>query len=165
MPEIVSLIIGTVLASAAAAILLLAWLLARERAARRAAEEALAAGREAAAQLALLDRRSAAIAPIETLWLTWSGGGRPGPALLAEAARAIAEARLLFGGPLEAELNEAALLIAEHVRGQAWQRDAILGGRRDESAELIDAEIAREQALKPRIAALRVRLVEAARLS
>ena len=164
MPEIVTFIAGAVLALGAAAILALAWLLARERAARRAAEAELEAERAAAARLDLLDRRSAAIAPIESLWLAWSAGGRPNESLLAEAARAIAEARLLFGGPLETELDEAALLIAEHVRGQVWQRDAILAGRRDERAELIEAEIAREQALKPRIAALRVRLVEAARL-
>jgi len=166
-PEIVSFIIGAGLAACVAAILLLAGLLARERAARRAAEAALAAQREGAAEqaarLALLDRRRDAIAPIESLWLIWEGGSRPGEALLAEAARGIAEARLLFADPLGTELDEAALLIAEHVRGRAWQRDAVQAGRRDESADLIDAEIARERALKPLIAALRARLAEAAR--
>ena len=169
MPEIVSFIVGAGFAACVAATLLLAWLLARERAARRAAEASLAAQREAAAEqaarLELLDRRRVAIAPIESLWLVWAGGSRPGEALLAEAARAIAEARLLFAEALDAELDEAALLLAEHVRGRAWQRDAIQAGRRDESADLIDAEIAREQALKPRIAELRIRLAEAARLS
>ena len=167
VPEILSFIVGAGFAACVAAILLLGWLLSRERGARRAAEAALAAERAAAAEqaarLELLDRRRAAIAPIESLWLAWSGGSRPGEALIIEAARGIAEARLLFGNPLEAELDEAALLLAEHVRGRSWQRDAVQAGRRDESADLIDAEIARERALKPLIAALRARLAEAAR--
>ena len=148
--------------------LILTVLLARERAARTAAEAALASGRDEsadqAARLALLDRRRAAIAPIESLWLAWAGGGRPSEALLSEAARALAEARLLFAGHLQAELDEAALLIVAHVRGQSWQRAAIEAGRHDERADLIEEEIARERALKPRIADLRMRLADAARV-
>jgi hypothetical protein len=167
VPEGVAFFLGAGLASCLAAILLLAWLLLRERAARRAAEAALAARLAAEADLAarldLLDRRRAVIAPIESLWCAWAGGGRPDEALLAGAARAIAEARTLFGDHLQAELDEAALLIVAHVRGQSRQRDAIRAGR--ERTDLIDQEIARERTLKPRIAALRDRLAEAARLS
>jgi hypothetical protein len=167
--ESVAFLLGAGLAACLAAILVLALLLVRERHARRAAEGALAArpGAEAdmEARRGLLDRRRAAIAPIETLWLAWAGGGRPDEAQLADAARALAEARLLFADPLQAELDEAAVLIVAHVRGRGRQRDAIRAGRRDERAELIDEEIARELKLKPRIAALRDRLSEAARLS
>jgi hypothetical protein len=167
--EALAILLVAGLVSCLALVLLLAVLLVRERAARRAAEAALAAGRDEAAdqaaRLALLDRRRAAIAPIEALWFAWAGGGRPGEALLADAARALAEARLLFAGHLQAELDEAALLIVAHVRGQSWQRAAIEAGRHDERADLIDEEIARERALKPRIADLRVRLVDAARMS
>lgn len=147
----------------------IAWLVRRERAERGAAEAALAAHREAAAdqagRLELLDRRRAALAPIESLWLAWTSGGRPDEALLADAAHGLAAARLLFGDPLQAELEEAALLIAEQIRGLGWQQDAIRAGRRDERADLIDAEIAREHALKPKIAALRDRLADATRLA
>ena len=169
MSENVAILFQAGLALAVATSLVLALLLARERSARRGAEAALAASRDEAAdqtaRLALLDRRRAAIAPIETLWLAWAGGGRPGEALLAEAARALGEARLLFGDHLQAELDEAVVLIVEHVRGQGWQRAAIEAGRRDERADLIDEEIARERMLKPRIADLRIRLAEAARMS
>ena len=157
------------LAMSIAAALLLALLLVREKAARRAAEAALAArsdeAADQAARLELLDRRRAAIAPIETLWLAWAGGGRPQEALLADAARALTEARLLFADHLQADLDEAILLIVEQVRGQGWQRAAVAAGRRDERADLIDEEIARERKLKPRIADLRVRLADAARMS
>jgi hypothetical protein len=169
VPEGVAFFLGAGLASCLAALLLLAWLLVRERAARRAAEAALAARLAAEADLAgrldLLDRRRAVIAPIESLWRAWAGGGRPDEALLADAARALAEARMLFADHLQAELDEAALLILAQVRGQSWQRDAIRAGRRDERADLIDEEIARERTLRPRIAALRDRLADAARLS
>jgi hypothetical protein len=167
--ETVAILLEAGLVSCLALILLLAVLLVRERAARRAAEGALAAGRDEAAdqaaRLALLDRRRAAIAPIEALWFAWAGGGRPSEALLADAARALAEARLLFAGHLQAELDEAALLIVAHARGQSWQRVAIEAGRHDERADLIDEEIARERAIRPRIADLRIRLVDAARMS
>jgi hypothetical protein len=161
--------LGAGLALCLALLLILALLLVRERAARRAAEAALSAkddiAAHQAARLELLDRRRAAIAPIESLWLAWASGGRPGEALLADAARALAEARLLFATHLQAELDEAVLLIVEHVRGQSWQRAAIEAGRHDERADLIDQEIAREHRLKPRIADLRVRLADAARMS
>jgi hypothetical protein len=167
--ESVAILLGAGLVLCLVLILFLTLLLTRERAARRAAEAALAAGRDESAdqagRLALLDRRRAAIAPIEALWLAWAGGGRPGETMLAEAARALAEARLLFAGHLQAELDEAALLIVEHVRGQSWQRAAIEAGRHDERADLIGEEIARERALKPRIADLRIRLADAARMS
>jgi len=150
-------------------VLLLGVLLARERAARRAADAALAASRnettERAARLDLLDRRRAAIAPIEALWLAWASGRIPDEAQLADAVRALAEARLLFADHLQAELDEAMLLIVEHVRGMDWQRAALDAGRHGERADLIDEEIARERRLKPRIEALRIRLGDAARMS
>jgi hypothetical protein len=167
--EIVAIILAAGLALSAAAILLLGWLLARERAARRAAEAALAAAREAAdaraGRLDLLDRRRAAIAPLESLWLAWAGGRLPDQDLLAQAARALAEARLLFGDPLQAELDEAALLIVEHVQGLDRQRAAVAGGRHGERTDLIAEEIERERRLRPLVADLRLRLVEAARPS
>jgi hypothetical protein len=167
--ESVAILLGPGLVSGLAAILLLAVLLVRERSARRAAEAALAATRDEAAdraaRLDLLDRRRAAIAPIESLWLAWAGGGRPDEAQLADAAQALAEARTLFADALQAELDEAALLIVAHVRGKSWQRAAIQAGRRDERADLIDEEIARERSLKPKIADLRIRLADAARMS
>jgi hypothetical protein len=150
-------------------VLLLIILLVRERAARRAAEVALAASRDGtadrAARLDLLDRRRAAIAPIESLWLAWASGGIAGEAQLADAVRALAEARLLFADHLQAELDETMLLIVEHVRGQSWQRAALEAGRHSERADLIDEEIARERRLKPRIESLRTRLGDAARTS
>jgi hypothetical protein len=165
----VAFLLGAGHAACLATILGLALLLVRERAARQAAEAALAARLRAEAdteaRLDLLDRRRAAIAPIESLWLAWAGGGRPDEAQLADAGRAIAEARTLFADQLQPELDEAALLIVAQVRGQSRQRDAIRAGRRDKRADLIDEEIAREQELRPRIAALRDRLAEAARLS
>jgi hypothetical protein len=167
--ETLSILLGAGLASWLATTLLLAVLLVRERRGRKAADAALAMCRDAAAdqaaRLDLLDRRRAAIDPIESLWLAWAGGGRPDEALLAEAARALAEARLLFAAHLQAELDEAVLLIVAHVRGQGWQRAAIQAGRRGERADLIDEEIARERILKPKIADLRIRLADAARLS
>jgi hypothetical protein len=161
-------IFGIAFAVSAAASLWLAWLLRRERAARRAAEAAVAAERQAAESTTrhdLLDLRRAAIAPIESLWLAWAGGGLPDDDLLAEAARALAEARLLFAADLAGELDEAAALILEQVRGRRWQRAAIDAGRHDERTDLIGEEMARERQLKPRIASLRLRLFEAARLA
>jgi hypothetical protein len=167
--ENIIILFGAGLLLALASTMVLALLLARERGARRAAEAALAASRDEAtdqaARLALLDRRRAAIAPLESLWLAWAGGGRPSEALLADAARALGEARLLFADHLQPELDEAVLLIVEHVRGEGWQRAAIEAGRYDERAALIDEEIARERKLKPRIADLRLRLADAARMS
>jgi len=167
--EFLPIIFGAGLALSAAAILLLTWLLVRERGARRAAEAALAAAREAAdaraERLGLLDRRRAAIAPLESLWLTWTGGRLPDEKLLTEAARALAEARLLFGDPLQAELDDAALLIVEHVQGLDRQRAAVDAGRFGERADLIAEEIERERRLRPIVAELRQRLVEATRPS
>jgi hypothetical protein len=164
----VAIFLAAGLATSLAATLLLAVLLVRARAARRAADAALAACRDTAAdqaaRLDLLDRRRAVIAPIESLWRAWTSG-RPDEAQLAEAARALAEARLLFAGHLQTEIDETVLLIVAHLRGRSWQRAAIQAGRRDERADLIDQEIAREHQLKPRIAGLRDRLADAARIS
>lgn len=146
----------------------LALALRRERDARRAADAALAARQDEtarqAAQLALFDRRRAALAPIEALWVAWARDCRPEEALLAEAARALGEARLLFDEMHSAELEEAAGLLVEHVRGQSWQRAAVDAGRYEERAELIAEEIDRERRLKPCIAQLRQRLADAARI-
>jgi len=153
--------LGAGLAASVAAILGLALALRRERAAHAACRDEAA---DQAARLALFDRRRAALAPIEALWLAWVGDCRPDSALLAEAARAAGEARLLFADGLAAELEEVAGLLVEQVRGQSWQRAAVAAGRHDERADLIAEEIERERRLKPRIGALRQRMVEAARL-
>ena len=167
--ESLTIFLSAGLALSIAAASFLALLLVRERAARRAAEAALAArsdeSADQSARLELLDRRRAAIAPIETLWCCWAVGGLPDEALLTEAARALAEARLLFAGHLQADLDGAALLVVEHLRCRGWQRAAIDSGRRDERADLIREEIAREPKLKLSIADLRVRLADAARMS
>jgi pantoate kinase len=167
--ETVVVLLGVGLAASVAATLGLALALRRERAPRRAAEAAQAACRneaaEQAARLALLDRRSAALAPIDALWLAWTGECRPDSALLAEAARGAAEARLLFAAEVVAEIDEVAGLLVEQLRGQSLQRAAVAAGRYEERAGLIDEEIAREQHLRPRIGALRQRLAEAARLN
>ena len=161
MTETVVVLLGAGLAASVAAIVGLVLALRRERAAHAACRDETA---EQAARLALLDRRRAALAPIEALWLAWAGDCRPDSALLAEAARAAGEARLLFADGLAAELEEVAGLLVEQVRGQSWQRAAVAAGRYEERADLIAEEIAREQRLKPRIGALRERMAEAARL-
>ena len=162
-------LLGVGLAASVAAALGLALALRRERAARRAAEAAQAACGDAAAaqaaRLALLDRRRAALAPIDALWLAWTGECRPDPALLAAAARAVGEARLLFADEVAAEIDEVAGLLVEQLRGQNWQRAAVAAGRYEERADLIAEEIERERRLRPRIGALRQRLAEAARLN
>lgn len=169
MSESVAIALTAGLALSLASILLLVLLLARERAARRAAEAALETARDEAegqaARIELLDRRRAAIAPIEALWRCWAVGGLPDDSLLADAARALAEARLLFAGHLQADLDGAALLVVEHLRCQGWQRAAIDSGRHDERVDLIREEIDREPRLKRSICDLRDRLVEAARIS
>lgn len=167
MSETVAILLGSGLALCLVLILALSWLLMRERSARAAAEAALGAVRDEAAErtsrLDLLDRRRAAIAPIESLWLAFASGGRPDEALLADTIRALAEIRLLFAGHLQAELDDTVLLVVEHMRGQGWQRAAIQAGRHDERADLIAEEITREGRLKPKIEMLRSRLADAAR--
>jgi hypothetical protein len=164
-----AIFLGSGLALCLALTLLLWRMLALERAARVAADATLAARMNEAAdralRLDLLDRRRAAIAPIESLWLAWARGGSPDEALLGDAIRALAEARLLFADHLQAELDETALLIVEYVRCQNWQRDAHRAGRYDERADLIGEEIAREARLKPRVESLRIRLSDAARMA
>jgi len=161
-------LLGTGLAASLAASLGLALALRRERAGRRAAEAAHAACRneaaEQSARLGLLDRRRAALAPIDALWLAWTDESRPDSALLAEAARGVGEARVLFAEEVVAEIDEVAGLLVEQLRGLSRQRAAVAAGRYEERAELIDEEIARERRLRPRIGALRRRLAEAARL-
>jgi hypothetical protein len=112
----------------------------------------------------LLDRRRAALAPLEALWTTWSHDRRPDEAQLAEAARALGEARLLFGDGLAAEVEAVAALLVEQVRGQARQRAAVAASRYEERADLIGEEIERERGLKPRVTELRQRLAAAARI-
>lgn len=162
-----AILLGSGLALCLVLILALAWLLVRERSARASADAALVALRDEVAdrsnRLDLLDRRRAAIAPIESLWLALASGNRANEALLADAIRALAEVRLLFADHLQAELDETVLLIVEHVRGQDWQRAAVAAGRHDERADLISEEIARERRLKPKIEELRIRLTDAAR--
>ena len=168
MTETVAVLLGAGLAVSVAAMLGLMLALRRERAARRAAEAAHAAcldeAAEQAGRLALLDRRRAALAPIEALWSVWAAECRPDAALLAAAARAAGEARLLFADGLAAELEEVAALLVEQIRGQGRQAAAVAARRHEERADLIAEEIEREQRLRPRIGALRVRLVEATRL-
>jgi hypothetical protein len=162
-----AILLGSGLALCLVLIVALTSLLLRERSARAAANAALVALQEEVAdrsnRLDLLDRRRAAIAPIESLWLALARGNRANEALLADAIRALAEVRLLFADHVQAELDETVLLIVEHARGQDWQRAAVEAGRHDERADLIAEEIARELRLKPRIEKLRVRLTDAAR--
>jgi len=164
-----AILLGSSLALCLALSLLLSWLLVRERSARLAAEAALITGANQAAdralRLDLLDRRRAVIAPIESLCLAWASSGRPDEALLAEAIRALAEARLLFADHLQADLDETALLIVEHIRGHSRQREAVRAGRHDERADLIGEEIIRERRLKPKIEMLRNQLADAARMA
>jgi hypothetical protein len=166
--ETLELLPAAALAACLAAMLLLALALRRERACRRAAEAALADHRAETAmqeeRLGLLDRRRAALAPIEALSLAWARDCRPDEAALTEAARAVGEARLLFPAALAADLEEAAALLAMHARGRSWQRAAVEARRHEERADLFAEEIERERLLKPRIAELRQRLAEAARI-
>jgi hypothetical protein len=157
------------LAACLAAMLLLGLALRRERAPRRAAEAALAEHRAEVPlrqeRLGLLDRRRAALAPIEALSLAWARDCRPDEAALSAAALAIGEARLVFPAELAAELDEAAALLIVHARGRSWQRAAVEARRHEERADLIAEEIERERLLKPRLVELRMRLAEAARIA
>jgi hypothetical protein len=156
------------LALALPAALLLALALGRERARRRAAEAALAAHRETAAlsaeQLALLDRRRAAIQPLDALAAAWTRSCRPAQALVAAAGAALDEAHSVFPRALAPELDEAAALLLCYRRHQDEAEAAIGDGRRSTREEMLEREIALESALKPKLAGLRRRLADAARL-
>jgi len=157
------------LALALIAVLLLALTLRRESAARVAAIGALEARQDAAearaGRLAMLDRRLAAIAPLDALWLGWTRGARPERAMIACALTALAEARLVFPESFAGALDEASTLLLAYERHQTALEAALDGGRRYEREEMFERELALEQALKPTLESLRVQLAGAARIA
>jgi hypothetical protein len=147
-----------------AAIAMLAWQLKRERALAAALAARLERAEARAHDLALLDRRAAALAPLDALWLGWSRGARPDRAALDCAMRALAAARLLYPADCAEEMELAAALMADCLRERQWQEAARDSGRHLDRAGLLEAEVAREDGLRRRIASLRARLVDAARV-
>jgi hypothetical protein len=161
-------LVTVLLALALAALAGLAWRLVGEVRRRRAAEAALA-GREAAAaerarRLALFDRRVAAVAPLDSLWLAWSRACRPDAALVRAAANALPEARLLFDSPLAGECEALLGLLLGYERHQDACRAAVASGRHRDHGDLLDRELEMERPVKAALAALRARLAEAARV-
>jgi hypothetical protein len=153
------------LALASAVIARLALMLRRESAGRALVESALEAGALRSAQLAMLDRRLKAIAPLDALWLGWSSEGRPPAPAIAGALAALAEARLVFPGEIEAALEELSALLLAYRGHQAEVAAAREDGSgRSRREEMLEREIAIEQALRPKLAALRERLGAAARV-
>ena len=164
MTAYLPILLGLALAGLAA----LSWRLAVEVRRRRSAEAGLARRQEAeadrSARLALFDRRVAAVAPLDALWLAWSRSCRPEPDLVRRAADAIAEARLLFDHALGSECDHLLSLLLGYERHREACRAAVAGGRHLDHGDLLDEEIALERALKPALATLRARLAEAARV-
>jgi hypothetical protein len=114
-------------------------------------------------RLRLLDRRLAVHARLDALWLCWARCERPGAAILAAAAASLEEAKAIFPLALQPELDEVASLLLAAVRNHGWREEAIERGRHGERIALIDREAELDQALKPRIAALRTTLLEITR--
>jgi hypothetical protein len=146
----------------------LTWRLRQEQAARREAVAALherqAIAEEKALRLALLDRRLAVVAPLETFRLAIGRGCRPDLEICRGAAQALGEARLLFPGSLAGELTEAAALLRDYARNLAWQHEAVGSGRHGERIELAEAEIAIEQRLRPKLDGICSRLAQNTRV-
>jgi hypothetical protein len=161
----ISIIAGELLC--AGALLLVAWLVWRNGAAQ-AARHAEAVERrrrrmDELLRLRLLERRLAVHARLDALWLCWARCERPGEALLAGAAAAVEEAKLVFPAELQPGLDEAASLLLASIRHLGWREEAIERGRHGERVALLDREAELEQALKPKIAGLRTVLLEATR--
>ena len=169
MTGTIAILLTGALLLCAAGLFLVAWLVHRNGAAQAARDEAAAAREQDAAeralQLQLLERRQSVCTRIDALWLCWARCERPGDGLVADAAAAIEEARMLFAAELAADLDEAASLLAAAVRHQSWRREAVERGRHGERIALLDREAELEQTLKPRITSLRTLLLEATRLA
>jgi hypothetical protein len=156
------LLVGGVLLCAGA-LLLLAWLVHRHAVASALREGEAARLREEALRMELLDRRRAVCARLDALWLCWARCERPGEALLADAAAAAEEARLLFPAELGPDLDEVSALLVAAVRHRGWGRAAVEQGRHGERVVLLEQEAELERALKPKVAGLRTLLAEASR--
>jgi hypothetical protein len=167
--QTIAILLTGALLLCAAGLFLVAWLVHRNGAAQAARDEAAAArerdSADRAVRMQLLERRQSVCARIDALWLCWARCERPADAHVADAAAAIEEARMLFPAELAADLDEAASLLAAAVRHQSWRRTAVEHGRHGERVALLDREVELEQALKPRITALRNLLLEATRLA
>lgn len=148
----------------AAAVIVALVLALRRHAARIVALES--ANRALAGQvdrLALLDRREAACAPLDALWLCWSRCTPPDEEVLRAAALAAEGAKRLFPAELAPDLDEVSRLLSGLVRHRSRQRDAVLAGRHRERVVLIEEEAEMEHKLRPKLAGLRALLADAAR--
>jgi hypothetical protein len=161
---------GLLIAGQSLSLLAIAWLVWQLRGAlraRAAAEAALAArlaGEDRAMRLELLDRRTAVIAPIDTLWLSWSRGTRPDGGDLADALKAVEEARLIFPTDLAEALEQSSAQLLAYIDHLHWQRSEVANGRRFDRHEMLERELELEAGLKPRIQELRARLAAEARI-
>ena len=147
----------------AAALVLFALQIRRTAGERLAAEARRDSLDEDRMRIELLDRRRSLCARIDALWLCWARCERPSQQLLADAAAAAEEARMLFPAELGPDLDEVAGLLAAAARHQSWQQNAIDHRRHDERIALLEQEEALMRSLKPKIAGLRALLVEAGR--
>lgn len=153
--------LGVGLAIAIAAIVSLTRALRRESQRRTAAEMGLALRAE---RIAMLDRRLAAIAPLDALWLGWQRGSRPPREAVTMARVGLGETRLLFIETLAPEFDTLCDLLLAYERHLAEADQGFDDRRQWAREEALEREIALEQALKPRLASLRARLAEAARV-
>ena len=163
MSDLIFLAMIVALLLFAAALVLFALQIRRSAAERLVAEARRDSLDEDRMRIELLDRRRALCVRIDALWLCWARCERPGPGLIADAAAAVEEARLLFPPDLEPDLDQVSKLLSAAARQQAWQQSAIDHRRHDERVALLEQEEALMRSLKPRIAGLRTLLVEAAR--
>jgi hypothetical protein len=161
--DFVSLLMIGALLLFAAALALFAFQIRRTAAERLAADERRNALDENRMRIDLLDRRRALCVRIDALWLCWARCERPGRDLLADAAAAAEEARMLFPAELGPDLDEVAGLLAAATRHQSWQEAAIDHRRHEERIALLEQEEQMMRSLKPKIAGLRALLVEAGR--
>ena len=163
MDDLVSLLTIGALLLFAAALALFALQIRRTAAERLAAEARRDSLDEDRMRMELLDRRRGLCVRIDALWLCWARCETPGPHLLADAAAAAEEARMLFPAELGPDLDEVAGLLAAAARHQSWQQAAIDHRRHEERIALIEQEEQMMRSLKPKIAGLRALLVEAGR--
>ena len=158
-----ALILVFALVAASAAIILLV-LTVRRQAKRAAALEAekgeLA---EQLTRLQLLERREAACAPFDALWLCWARCVPPDEAHLHAAARAAESAKRLFPADLEPDLDEVCRLLVALAGHRVRQRDAIRYERHGERVSLMEEEAEMERLLKPKLSGLRTLLADASR--
>lgn len=152
-----------VLAAAAIVAIILALAMRRSAARIAALEAENRALADDAERLALFDRREAACAPLDALWLCWGRCAHPDDAMLDAAARAAEAAKRLFPAEIEPDLDEVARLLAGLAARRAWQREAVRGGRHGERVALLDEEAEMERMLKPKLDGLRTLLADATR--